>query len=193
MYRLVTRFGSRELERKSATIEELALLVFHSLYDRGDGRFLVVVKEGVPGLVRERDFIWSGMFDQTYAESMETVRFDAFAETLERRSLDVMELYRRGENLWKTRKRWWTRRFGDWNGEGPVPGVRKRRGSRRCCRHPKTTAEMRLSFIEDDIAAPRPERKAKNLMSAWDDIFVRRERNWKSQHKGLKSWDKPRL
>lgn len=78
---------------------------------------------------------------------------------------------------------WFECRYGTWNGEGPVPGTRRRRGG-HYYRHPKTMSERRqavLVLVEDGEVPPRPARDAKNLPNAWDDYCVasRDDRNWK--------------
>lgn len=78
-----------------------------------------------------------------------------------------------------------------WNGEGPVPGVRRRRGG-HYFRHPKTQQERRWAepLPEYDEPAPRPKRNAAALPSSWDDYAVadRQDRSWKRyrrhQYKG---------
>lgn len=73
-----------------------------------------------------------------------------------------------------------------------------RTGRRRCSwaarhRSPKTQGERRqnaLTVFEEGEVAPRPCRKGDSLPTRWDDVFRSTEHNWKSQHKGRKSWDR---
>lgn len=73
-----------------------------------------------------------------------------------------------------------------WNGEGPVPGVRRHRGF-RYFRRPRTTQERRQAFAvrEDKEPAPRARRNATNLPNSYDDIgrsYIE-ARNWKRYRK----------
>lgn len=81
-----------------------------------------------------------------------------------------------------------SRMYQFWNGTGPVPHTRKRRGGNRnrYFRHPKTMAERRDSYpiFEDGEIAPRPARTAILLPTAWDD-------NSRSDY-GIRSWKKHR-
>lgn len=83
---------------------------------------------------------------------------------------------------------WWERRYGAWNGEGPVPGTRCHRGGGHCYRRPKTMNERRQAALileEEGEVAPRPTRDANNLPNSWDDYWVsaRDDRNWKRYRK----------
>lgn len=83
----------------------------------------------------------------------------------------------------KRRKIYWPRvMWEQWNGEGTVPGVGRRRGG-HYFRRLKTTNERRWSIpvVEDGEPAPRARRSHKNLPNAWDDyqISSRADRNWK--------------
>ena len=97
----------------------------------------------------------------------------------------------------RTRYRYLSRwKFPVYCGVGPVPGVRKWRGGRRCMRRMKTTGEQRLNALvlrEEGEVAVRAARNAHNLPSSWDDHLIQRECSWKSQHKGAKSWDRARV
>ncbi len=78
----------------------------------------------------------------------------------------------------------WALRYAQWNGEGPVPGTRCRRGGRHYYRHPRTMHERRQAALvleEEGEVAPRPHRSANSLPCAWDDFRVaaRDDRNWK--------------
>jgi hypothetical protein len=71
-----------------------------------------------------------------------------------------------------------------YRGRGPVIGTRKWRGRGHWIRRPRTTHERRLAALvleEEGEVAPRPNRGAKTLPSAWDDIPVGSLalRNWK--------------
>lgn len=80
-------------------------------------------------------------------------------------------------------------------GHGPVPGVRKSRGGRSYYRRVGTAPERRLNALvlkDEGEVAVRAARRGTNLPSSWDDILACREVNWKSQHKGRKSWDRQR-
>lgn len=83
------------------------------------------------------------------------------------------------------RARYWARwhaLMDNWNGEGPVPGIRRRRGG-HYFRHPKTTRERRWAepMPEYDEPAPRAKRSAANLPNSWDDYAIadRQDRSWK--------------
>lgn len=77
--------------------------------------------------------------------------------------------------------------------QGPVHGIRKWRGGGGSMRRPGTTAERRLNaFVlhEDGEVGCRPARRESCLPNAWDDYLRHKERSWKAQHKGRKSWDR---
>lgn len=83
-------------------------------------------------------------------------------------------------------KRWWARL--DYNGVGPVPGVRKYRGGRRHFRLVRTMNECRAAALvlpEEGEVPPRPRRNEKNIPDSWDEIHCssRRNRNWKRYRK----------
>lgn len=88
--------------------------------------------------------------------------------------------------------RWSRRRLENWNGEGPVPGTGTRGGYSRHYRRPHTQGERRQAIwlVEEGEPAIRAARHANYLPTRWDDIHRRTERNWKSQHKGRKAWDR---
>ena len=87
------------------------------------------------------------------------------------------------------RRRWrgwhrWGRMLETWNGEGPVPGVRCRRGGRHWYRRPHSMMERRQAAYvakEEGEVAPRGKRSLKHLPNAWDDYCVaaRDDRGWK--------------
>lgn len=80
-------------------------------------------------------------------------------------------------------------------GYGPVPGIRKHRGSRRYMREIGTMAERRSNALvlkEEFEVSPRSARLGRNLPDSWDDFLRHTERCWKCQHKGRKSWERQR-
>ncbi|KVP39731.1 hypothetical protein [Burkholderia ubonensis] len=96
------------------------------------------------------------------------------------------------------RRRWrsrWTRMWETWNGEGPVPGVRCRRGGGHYYRRPKSMMERRqaaMVLTDEGEVAPRGARSLKHLPNAWDDYCVaaREDRNWKRHRRT--QWKAPR-
>jgi hypothetical protein len=116
--------------------------------------------------------------------------FDAVVFSSSGKSFDVLELYRWGRNQVAARRYGWQNET--WNGNGPVPYIHKRRGGRHHYRRMATQSDRRLNQVIRDEGEPaiRASRNAFNLPNAWDDFKLYRERNWKSQHKGRKSWDK---
>lgn len=81
---------------------------------------------------------------------------------------------------------WALRRHPQWNGEGPVPGVRKYRGGRRYYRRLRTTNERRQAQrMDPSDVMPRGRRSARMLPNAWDDYVRgdREDRNWKRHRK----------
>lgn len=108
--------------------------------------------------------------------------------------LGVMALGEASE-LAEYRSRYWCahREYCGW---GPVPGVRKYRGGGgRYLRRFSTMNERRagdLVLEEEGEVGPRASRRGRNLPNPWDDYCRIKERNWKSQGKGRKSWDRER-
>lgn len=81
----------------------------------------------------------------------------------------------------------------EFRGFGPVEGIRKWRGGYGSCRRVRTMAEKRLNELvlyEDGEVSARTSRLGTNLVSSWDDVMRQNERNWKSQTKGIKAWDR---
>lgn len=79
--------------------------------------------------------------------------------------------------------------------QGPVHGVRCRRGSWKCFRQIGTQGSLRQAALvlhEEGEVPPRARRNAANLPTAWDDLRREVEHSWKAQHKGRKSWDRRR-
>ncbi len=79
---------------------------------------------------------------------------------------------------------------------GPVHGIRKWRGGGGYFRGVRTMSETRLNalvLVEDGEVGCRPSRRERNLPHSWDDVPRHRERSWKSQHRGRKSWDRVRV
>lgn len=75
-----------------------------------------------------------------------------------------------------------------WNGEGPVPGVRKHRGGGyHYFRKVRTASERRMAQVlcaPDGEPAPRAKRSASNIPHSWDDIHTRQPvRSWKMHRK----------
>lgn len=81
---------------------------------------------------------------------------------------------------------WLFRRYPQWNGEGPVPGIRKYRGGRRYCRRLRTTNERRQAQrLDPSDVLPRGRRSVRMLPNAWDDYIRgdRDDRSWKRYRK----------
>lgn len=120
--------------------------------------------------------------------------FNLVARSGRGRLLDAAVLLKHQERLEneKRARRWRRRRLDGWNGEGPVPGTGSRSRYRGCYRRPHTQAERRTAvwLVEDGEPRIRAQRRANYLPTRWDDLYRRTERNWKSQHKGRKAWDK---
>jgi hypothetical protein len=80
----------------------------------------------------------------------------------------------------------WSLRHGNWNGEGPVPGVHKHRGGSHF-RHIRTTRSRRLAIaiFEEGEVAPRGRQRSWGIPDAWDDFGVaaREDRSWKRYRK----------
>lgn len=79
-------------------------------------------------------------------------------------------------------RRYW--RYGQWNGEGPVPGTGRSTWS-YVHRRPKTTQERRLSQPMEGEPAPRAKRNSANLPNSWDDYGKSSygNHNWKRHRK----------
>lgn len=95
------------------------------------------------------------------------------------------------EDRAQQRNRWY--RGLNYCGYGPVPRVRKFRGGNGHYRKMSTTPERRLNALvldEEGEVACRAARQGHNLPSSWDDFGRHKERIWKSQHRGRKSWDR---
>lgn len=113
------------------------------------------------------------------------------------RLLNVLGVMALGEarELAEHRSLYWRGR-NDYCGWGPVPGIRKYRGGGgRYHRRFSTMNERRagdLVIAEEGEIAPRASRRGTNLPNPWDDYCRIKERNWKSQTKGRKSWDRAR-
>lgn len=85
-------------------------------------------------------------------------------------------------DLRELRKSRWTRRYGTWNGSGPVPRT-GRWTHRRWMRRIHTTPERRWAapIKEEGEVAPRAARNASNIPNSWDDYVrdTREARGWK--------------
>lgn len=102
-----------------------------------------------------------------------------------------------GKRLWLAF--WHERRFGpgfmrDYTYRaGPVPRVRRLRGG-PTLRHARTQQARREGafWLAQECEVPvRPKRSANALPDSWDDYAQRqRDRSWKAQRKGRKSWDR---
>ena len=81
----------------------------------------------------------------------------------------------------------WEMKYRLWNGEGPVPGSRKRRGGRHYCRRLRVVRTLRQSYpvYEDFEVAPRGHRSSRNLPDTRDGHLVaaREDRSWKRYRK----------
>lgn len=128
------------------------------------------------------------------ALKVETTSYEAFGPG--GKSIKMHNLWEQGSILNKNRIRkkysFWS--FSNYQGYGTtVPHVRKHRGGYKQFRRIHTYNERRLNqYQRPDYVEPeaRAARQRKNLPNYWDDISRNYERNWKSQHKGKKSWDK---
>jgi len=89
--------------------------------------------------------------------------------------------------------RWWQTPAGYVRRNGPVPGIRKWRGG-SYFQSVQSQNERRTNcgvFEEEGEVPARASRRWTNLPDSWDDKQRNRERCWKAQHKGCKSWDRP--
>lgn len=90
--------------------------------------------------------------------------------------------------------RWWSAPAGYVRRSGrPVPGIRKWRGG-SYFQSVQSQNERRTNcavFEEEGEVPARASRRWTNLPDSWDDKQRHRERCWKAQHKGCKSWDRP--
>jgi hypothetical protein len=74
--------------------------------------------------------------------------------------------------------------------QGPVPGIHRRK-KRRWFRHPRTTSERRANSatrttketVEYHGVVLKLRRKRRKLPSAYDDLFVDRQRSWKKHRR----------
>lgn len=76
--------------------------------------------------------------------------------------------------------------------EGTVPGISKWRGGPSSRNH-KSMNERRLNgafFVEEGELECRATRRDSYLFCSWDGRARSIERCWKSQHKGIKNWDR---
>lgn len=78
----------------------------------------------------------------------------------------------------------WDRRYGTYNGFGPVPGSGRRRRRAHYFRRIRYIGERRtVAFVldEDGETPPRSKRNGANLPDSWNDydIAARNDRNWK--------------
>lgn len=113
------------------------------------------------------------------------------------RVLALAPLSAYGKRLWLAY--WHERRFGPGFmraytfRSGPVPRVRRLRGGPPL-RHARTQQARREGafWLAEEREVPvRSKRSAKALPDSWDDYARRqRDRCWKSQRKGRKSWDR---
>jgi len=139
-------------------------------------------------------FPWRARFAWPMSSSEVAPYLNLVAKASSGKRLDVNLLLR-----WHSRKleaarawRWARRRLENWNGEGPVPGTRKRSRYGNYIRRPYTQAERRDAvWLEEEGEPPiRASRRANYLPTRWDDMPRHTERCWKRQHKGRKAWDK---
>ena len=111
--------------------------------------------------------------------------------------LDIGALYAFGERLARTRSRaWWLRKFtGYVRRQGPVEGTgRHHRGHFRRFAHINERRAAALVLVEEGERGPRLARNVKGIADPWDcEYYPWQTRNWKRQHKGRKSWDRPNL
>lgn len=131
----------------------------------------------------------------TIAVKREKVELEAFGKT--GRALKIVPLLELARKVRDRRhQRALIRDTGSdahYRGQGPVYGIRKSRGGGHYFRRMSTMSERRLNGMtlhEEGEVAPRPSRCGFNLPSNYDDYQVCRQDNWKSQHKGVKSWDR---
>ena len=106
------------------------------------------------------------------------------------RALDVLTLSETASKAFNT--------YGIWSvpgyvrRAGPVHGISKSRGGRHS-RHCKSMGERRMNIgwlPEEGEVECRAVRRESYLYDTWDGRWRNNERCWKSQHRGLKSWDR---
>lgn len=121
-------------------------------------------------------------------------RFDIpLAYSTRGKLLDVFALEAYGRRLHGVRNYWLRLYPGYVRRSGPVHGIHKWRGGGHYFRRIHTTPERRQAALvlrEDGEVATRAARNVRNLPNSWDDYVRHVERNWKSQHKGRKAWDR---
>lgn len=109
------------------------------------------------------------------------------------KKLDVVLLAAKGGN--NGRSYWWERpmrRPKDYVRTGTVEGISKWRGGPSYRNH-KSMNERRLNgsfIVEEGEIECRATRRDTYLFCSWDGRARSTEKCWKSQHKGLKSWDR---
>jgi hypothetical protein len=111
------------------------------------------------------------------------------------RPLAIAELVAWGGSIAWARHVRQSRRTGYIWREGSVPGIRKWRGG-PCDRNYRVQSERRLNELvvtEDGEVPARNTRRGFNLPDSWDGRPRTRQRCWKKQFKGRKSWDRPAL
>lgn len=135
--------------------------------------------------------IEAGRFGFVYRQVRRTTQFEALGHGGAR--LKIVPLLDMGRAIHRDQIESRRSLYTGYCGYGPVPGTRKSRGGIGYSRRMKTVGERRLNALvlhDDGEVACRSSRFGGNLPSSWDDKFRNTERNWKSQHKGIKSWDR---
>jgi hypothetical protein len=151
---------------------------------------------------RDEVLYFKTLVELAYATAARANDWDYFnlrAFSARTKSLSVAALVAWGERMpsrWRQyRFRSMCRSDGYVSRQGPVPGLRKRRGGRGYSHLMRTMSARRqaaLVVAEDGEVAPRAARNASNIPSSWDDFARRRHLDhcWKSQRKGRKAWDR---
>lgn len=58
---------------------------------------------------------------------------------------------------------------------------------RKWFRHPKTTQERRAYFTSPKLV--RAKRRPANLVDAWDELWITKQKSWKWKSKKRKQWE----
>lgn len=111
------------------------------------------------------------------------------------KAMNIQQIIAAANNLYSKSRGYYGygRRFSFWNGEGPVPGISKMRGGGGYMRSLRTQSERSLNGLvvkEEGEVPARAARSGRNLPSSWDDFLRDRQKCWKEQRRGRKSWDR---
>lgn len=108
-------------------------------------------------------------------------------------TLPIDELVTYGKRLSGERGFFWIKRVHTFR-RGPVEGIRKWRGGSGYYRTFSNQGERQKNagiLADEGEVWPRAARQASNLPDSRDDYHRSSQRSWKSQHKGVKSWNRP--